>query len=152
MKYVMKVILLKDVEGHGKKGEVVNAADGYARNFLLPKKMAIPADETNMKNWKRNKAKEEAKAADELARAQELAKQMKDKTFVIKAKTGEGDRLFGSITNKDIADAIAEAEGVKIDKKHIELDGNIKALGQYTIKVKLHTKVKTEVIVKVESL
>ena len=77
---------------------------------------------------------------------------MKDKTFVIKAKTGEGDRLFGSITNKDIADAIAEAEGVKIDKKHIELDGNIKALGQYTIKVKLHTKVKTEVIVKVESL
>ena len=148
----MKVILLKDVEGHGKKGEVVNAADGYARNFLLPKKMAIPADETNMKNWKRNKAKEEAKAADELARAQELAKQMKDKTFVIKAKTGEGDRLFGSITNKDIADAIAEAEGVKIDKKHIVLDGNIKALGQYTIKVKLHTKVKTEVIVKVESL
>ena len=148
----MKVILLKDVEGHGKKGEVVNAADGYARNFLLPKKMAIPADETNMKNWKRNKAKEEDKAADELARAQELAKQMKDKTFVIKAKTGEGDRLFGSITNKDIADAIAEAEGVKIDKKHIELDGNIKALGQYTIKVKLHTKVKTEVIVKVESL
>ena len=142
----MKVILLKDVEGHGKK------ADGYARNFLLPKKMAIPADETNMKNLKRNKAKEEAKAADELARAQELAKQMKDKTFVIKAKTGEGDRLFGSITNKDIADAIAEAEGVKIDKKHIELDGNIKALGQYTIKVKLHTKVKTEVIVKVESL
>ncbi len=148
----MKVILLKDVEGHGKKGEVVNASDGYARNFLLPKKLAIPADEANMRNWKRNKAKEEAKAADELAKAQEIAKTMKGKTLVIKAKTGEGDRLFGSITNKDIAEAIAAAEGVKIDKKHIELDGNIKALGDYTVKVKLHSKVKTEVIVKVESL
>lgn len=148
----MKVILLKDVDGHGKQGEVVNASDGYARNFLIPKKLAIPANEANMKTWKRNKAKEEAKAADALAKAQEIAKSMKGKTYTIQAKTGEGDRLFGSITNKDIADAIAAADGVKIDKKHIELDGNIKALGEYTVKVKVHAKVKTEVIVKVESL
>ncbi|MEG0874312.1 MAG: 50S ribosomal protein L9 [Clostridiales bacterium] len=148
----MKVILTEDVNGHGKKGEVVNAADGYARNFLLPKKLAIPADATNMKQWQRNKTKEDAKAADDLAKAQAMAKELKNKEFVVKAKTGEGDRLFGSITNKDVAEAMEAAYKVKIDKRNVEMDEHIKTLGSYNVKVKLHPKVKTDVIVKVEKI
>lgn len=146
----MKVILIEDVKGHGKKGDVVNAADGYARNFLLPKNLAIPADEANMKQWNRNKAKADAKAADDLAKAQNLAKELKDKEFVLQAKTGEGDRLFGSITNKDVAEAMEAAYKVKIDKRNVEMEDHIKTLGSYKVKVKLHPKVKTDVIVKVE--
>lgn len=146
----MKVILIEDVKGHGKKGDVVNAADGYARNFLLPKNLAIPADEANMKQWKRNKAKADAKAAADLEKAQTLAQQLKDQEFILQAKTGEGDRLFGSITNKDVAEAMEAAYKVKIDKRNVEMEDHIKNLGSYKVKVKLHPKVKTDVIVKVE--
>ena len=116
----MKVILLQDVKGQGKKGEIVNASDGYARNFLLPKKLAVEANDTNMKVWKRNKAKEEAAAAEKLADAQAKAKEIKGKTFVLKAKAGEGERLFGSVTNMDVAAALAE-NGVTVDKRNIEM-------------------------------
>lgn len=148
----MKVILTQDVKGQGKKGEIINASDGYARNFLLPKKLAIPADEGNMRNWQRNKDKEDAKAADDLAKAQALAKQLKDQKFVLKAKTGEGERLFGSITNKDVAEAMEAAFDVKIDKRNVEMEDHIKVLGDYKIKVKLHAQVKTEIVVSVEAL
>ena len=146
----MKVILLQDVKGQGKKGEVVNASDGYARNFLFPKKLAIEANDTNMTIWKRNKAKEEAAAAAKLAEAQAMAKEIKGKTYVLKAKAGEGERLFGSVTNMDIAAALAE-QGIKVDKRNIELEGNIKTIGQYKVKIKMHPQVKTEITVDVQA-
>ena len=146
----MKVILLEDVSGHGKKGEVVNASDGYARNYLFPKKLAIEANDANMKAWKRNKAKADAQAAEKLAAAQALAKEIKGKTFVLKAKAGEGERLFGSVTNMDIAAALAE-NGVKVDKRNIELEDHIKTVGQYKVKIKLHANVKTDITVDVQA-
>ncbi|MGN0963268.1 MAG: 50S ribosomal protein L9 [Clostridia bacterium] len=146
----MKVILLQDVKGQGKKGEIVNASDGYARNFLLPKKLAVEANDTNMKAWKRNKAKEEAAAAEKLADAQAKAKEIKGKTFVLKAKAGEGERLFGSVTNMDVAAALAE-NGVTVDKRNIEMEDHIKTIGQYKVKIKLHPQVKTEIIVDVQA-
>ena len=146
----MKVILLQDVKGQGKKGEIVNASDGYARNFLFPKKLAIEANDTNMKTWTRNKAKEEAAAAEKLAEAQAQAKEIKGKTYVLKAKAGEGERLFGSVTNMDIAAVLTE-QGIKVDKRNIELEGNIKTIGQYKVKIKLHTQVKTEITVDVQA-
>lgn len=146
----MKVILLQDVKGQGKKGEIVNASDGYARNFLFPKNLAIEANDANMKAWKRNKAKEEAAAAEKLAEAQAMAKEIKGKTFVLKAKAGEGKRLFGSVTNMDIAAVLAD-NGVKVDKRHIELENNIKTIGQYKVKIKMHSQVKTEIIVDVQA-
>ena len=133
----MKVILLQDVKGQGKKGEIVNASDGYARNFLLPKKLAVEANDTNMKAWKRNKAKEEAAAAEKLADAQAKAKEIKGKTFVLKAKAGEGERLFGSVTNMDVAAALAE-NGVTVDKRNIEMEDHIKTICQYKVKIKMH--------------
>ena len=145
----MKVILLQDVKGHGKKGEVVNASDGYARNFLFPKKLALEANDTNMKAWKRNKAKKEAAAAEKLAEAQAAAKTIKGKTYVLKAKAGEGDRLFGSVTNMDIAAVLAE-NGIKVDKRNVELEDHIKTAGQYKVKIKMHPQVKTEIIVDVQ--
>lgn len=146
----MKVILLQDVSGHGKKGEVVNASDGYARNYLLPKKMALEANAANMKRWEREKAKEEAAAATKLTEAQAQAKEIKGKTFVLKAKTGEGERLFGSVTNMDVAAAMA-ASGIKVDKRNIEMEDHIKTVGQYKVKVKLHAEVKTEIVVDVQA-
>lgn len=146
----MKVILLQDVKGQGKKGEIVNASDGYARNFLLPKKLAVEANDTNMKAWKRNKAKEEAAAAEKLADAQAKAKEIKGKTFVLKAKAGEGERLFGSVTNMDVAAALAE-NGVTVDKRNIEMEDHIKTIGQYKVKIKMHPQVKTEIIVDVQA-
>ncbi|MGN1012195.1 MAG: 50S ribosomal protein L9 [Clostridia bacterium] len=146
----MKVILLQDVKGQGKKGEIVNASDGYARNFLLPKKLAVEANESNMKAWKRNKAKEEAAAAEKLADAQAKAKEIKGKTFVLKAKAGEGERLFGSVTNMDVAAALEES-GITVDKRNIEMEDHIKTIGQYKVKIKLHPQVKTEIIVDVQA-
>ena len=146
----MKVILLQDVKGQGKKGEIVNASDGYARNFLLPKKLAVEANDTNMKAWKRNNAKEEAAAAEKLADAQAKAKEIKGKTFVLKAKAGEGERLFGSVTNMDVAAALAE-NGVTVDKRNIEMEDHIKTIGQYKVKIKMHPQVKTEIIVDVQA-
>ena len=146
----MKVILLQDVKGQGKKGEIVNASDGYARNFLFPKNLAIEANDTNMKAWKRNKAKEEAAAAEKLAEAQAMAKEIKGKTYVLKAKAGEGERLFGSVTNMDVADVLAE-NGVKVDKRNIDLTEHIKTLGQYKVKIKLHHQVKTDIIIDVQA-
>ena len=146
----MKVILLQDVKGQGKKGEIVNASDGYARNFLLPKKLAVEANESNMKAWKRNKAKEEAAAAEKLADAQAKAKEIKGKTFVLKAKAVEGERLFGSVTNMDVAAALEES-GITVDKRNVEMEDHIKTIGQYKVKIKLHPQVKTEIIVDVQA-
>lgn len=148
----MKVILLEDVEGHGSRGDVVNAKDGYARNYLIPRKLAIIANDANMKKWHRNKDKEDARRADELAKAEEDGKAVSGKVFVLKQKTGGEGRLFGSVTTKDIAEMVTAETGIAVDKHHVEIAEHIKEIGQYKVKVKLHTKVKAEIVIDVQPL
>ena len=134
----MIVILLKDVKGTGKAGDIVKVSDGYARNMLIPKGMAKEATEGNVRSLEKQKALAEEKRAAEKAAAQELADKIKEFKTVIKTKGGEGGRLFGSITSKDISEAVAEQH---IDKKKIVLDAPIKNCGTYEIPVKLYTEV-----------
>src|SRR5699024_8406429 len=122
----MKVILLKDVKGLGKKGDLVNAKDGYARNYLLPKEIAIEATEGNLKTLKEKKKIEKKKREEEYNKALELKKKLDETSVVIKGKAGEGGKLFGSITSKDISAALKKQHNVKIDKRKIALDDNIK--------------------------
>lgn len=137
----MIVILNRDVKGTGKAGDVVKVNDGFARNMLLPKGYATEATEGNIRNLEKQKAlKEEKKAADKAA-AQELAAKLEEAKVVIKTKTGEGGRLFGSITSKDIADAAKEQTGLVIDKKKIQMANPIKAIGKFDVKVKLYPEV-----------
>ncbi len=145
----MKIILIQDVKGLGKKGDVVNAADGHARNFILPRKLGVEANEVNMRKLEREQEKEKNRKADELAQAKVLAGQLKDMVFTINAKAGEEGKLFGSITAKDIADAIAEKTGVKVDKRHIETGEAIKSLGRHEVTVKLHQEIKVKIILEI---
>ncbi|MDQ0215394.1 large subunit ribosomal protein L9 [Oikeobacillus pervagus] len=137
----MKVIFLKDVKGKGKKGEVKNVADGYAHNFLLKKGLAVEATSGNMKSLDNQKKKEEQLAKQELEEAKKLKEVMEQLTVEIKAKSGEGGRLFGSVTSKQIADALKKTHDIKIDKRKIELVDAIRALGYTNVPVKLHTVV-----------
>ena len=137
----MIVILLKDVKGTGKAGDIVKVSDGYARNMLIPKGMAKEATEGNVRSLEKQKALAEEKRAAEKAAAQELADKIKEFKTVIKTKGGEGGRLFGSITSKDISEAVAEQHKLNIDKKKIVLDAPIKNCGTYEIPVKLYTEV-----------
>ncbi|TKC16678.1 50S ribosomal protein L9 [Robertmurraya kyonggiensis] len=137
----MKVIFLKDVKGKGKKGEVKNVADGYAQNFLLKQGLAVEANSSNVSSLNAQKKKEEKLAAEELADAKELKEVIEQLTVELSAKSGEGGRLFGSITSKQIADALQKVHGIKIDKRKIELDDAIRALGYTKVPVKLHTEV-----------
>lgn len=133
----MKVILLQDIRGKGKKGQMIEASDGYARNFLLPRKMAIEATADNINTMKMNdKAKAEQQAR-EKAQAQAFAEQLKDLTVEISAKAGTGGRLFGSITSAEIAEALKNQHGIAIDKKKIVQDEPIKSFGTFTLKAKL---------------
>ena len=136
----MKVILLEDIKGVGKKGEIINASDGHARNFLLPRGFAIEASAKNLNDLELKKKAEEKKKANELEEAQRLKMQIEAKTVEISVKTGEGGRLFGSVTNKEVADALKEQAGIKIDKKKISV-GAIKSTGEYSAEIKLHPKV-----------
>lgn len=147
----MKVILLKDVKGIGKKGELVEAKDGYARNFLLPRKLAEEANATNMKEMKEKEDSDKLKKKNELADAKELAEKIEKTKVVIKTKAGEGGRLFGSITTKDISEILKDEYGIEVDKRKIELeDGNIKTMGttQGTVRVypKVVAKLKIQII------
>jgi large subunit ribosomal protein L9 len=137
----MKVILLQDVKGSGKKGELVNAAEGYARNFLFPRKLAIEANAQNMKELERQQALLEAKKAQELAEAQAMAEKLKELEVIVHAKTGGGERLFGAITNKDIGDALEKNYDIRMDRRKIELKGTIKTLGSHEVVVRLHPEV-----------
>jgi len=137
----MKVILLKDVKGTGKKGDVIEASDGHARNFLIPRKLAKAATDGNVKEQKHIKVKEDERKANELAKAKELAAKISELTVEIKSKSGEGGRLFGSITSKDVADALNKQHKIKIDKKKLVMDGAIKELGVKEISVKVFPKV-----------
>ncbi|WP_059171629.1 50S ribosomal protein L9 [Bacillus sp. FJAT-27445] len=137
----MKVIFLKDVKGKGKKGEIKNVADGYAHNFLIKQGLAVEASQGNMSNLNAQKKKEEKVAAQELADAKELKEKLEKITVELTAKSGEGGRLFGSITTKQIAEELQKKYGIKIDKRKMELEDAIRSLGQTMVPVKLHHEV-----------
>jgi len=137
----MKVIFLKDVKGKGKKGEVKNVADGYAHNFLLKQGLAVEANLSNVSSLNAQKKKEEKLAAEELAEAKQLKAKIDEITVELTAKSGEGGRLFGSITSKQIAEELQKKYSIKIDKRKIELEDAIRTLGVTKVPVKLYPEV-----------
>lgn len=146
----MKVILLQDVKTLGKKGETVNVSDGYARNALLPKKLAVEANGKNINDLKLQKAHEEKVARDLLDAAKAYAEELASKEVTLSIKVGEGGRTFGSISSKEIAEAAKAQLGYEIDKKKIQLPQPIKALGTTSVPIKLHPKVTGELKVVVK--
>ncbi|SCJ32771.1 BL17 [uncultured Eubacterium sp.] len=137
----MIVILNRDVKGTGKAGEVVKVSDGYARNMLLPKGYATEATDGNIRNLEKQKELQAQKKADDKAAAEKLAAELENVKVVIKTKSGEGGRLFGSITSKDIAEAAKEQTGITLDKKKIQIGSPIKNIGKFTVDVKLYPEV-----------
>lgn len=146
----MKVILLKDVKGTGKKGEVKEVSDGYARNFLLPKKAAVIADQKSVKELNEKNKSNEIKAQKEYEAAVELGKKMEEMSVSIYSKAGDGGRLFGSITSKDIAEQLKKQHSVEVDKRKILLEEPIRVLGSRFVEIKIHQKVTTKVRVDVK--
>lgn len=146
----MKVILQQEVKKLGKKGDIIEVSEGYARNYLLPQKLAIPATANNVNNAKIQKAAEERRKERALDEAKLLAAQMAKIAITIPVKMGEGGRLFGSVTAKDIAEAIAKEHKLDIDKRKIELKDAIKSLGTFTVPIKLHAEVTTEIQVTIK--
>ncbi|MCG7386363.1 50S ribosomal protein L9 [Paenibacillus sp. ACRRY] len=144
----MKVIFIKDVKGQGKKGQVKEVSEGYAHNFLLPRGMARLATDGNMKTLDNQNAAEERRKQEEKAEAEVLCKKLEAEVTELKAKSGEGGRLFGAITSKQIAEALA-AKGLKVDKRKIELDEPIRTLGVTQVTVKVHPEVKATLKVQV---
>lgn len=147
----MKVILIEEVKSLGKRGDVKEVSDGYARNFLFKKKLAVEATKENMNRLEHENQKRAEKAARELAKAKELGEKLKKITVTLRVKTGGGEKLFGSVTNKEIADAITNELQMPVDKRKIEIKDPIKMLGVYTVLIKLHPQVHQEVRVKVEA-
>jgi len=147
---VMKVILLKDVNGLGKAGNVVNASDGHARNYLIPRGMAKEATEGGIKSIQLQKASEEKRKQNEVAKAQALADKISGLTVLLKGKAGEGRKLFGSITSKDIAAAMTNQHKIDLDKRKIQLENPIKELGTTIVEIKIYheitAKLKVEVV------
>lgn len=137
----MIVILNRDVKGTGKAGEVVKVSDGYARNMLLPKGYATEATDGNIRNLEKQKELQAQKKADDRAAAEKIAAQLEEAKVVIKSKSGEGGKLFGSITTKDIAEAAKEQTGITLDKKKIQMNTPIKNIGNFTVDVKLYPEV-----------
>ena len=148
----MDIILLQDVKALGKKGDTVKVNDGYARNFILPKKLGMEATAKNLNDLKLQKANEEKIAQEHLDEAKRFAEELKDKIVVVKMKAGADGRAFGSVSTKEISAACKEQFGYDIDKKKMQLTDSIKALGNYNVKVKLHPKVTGEFTVKVTSM
>jgi large subunit ribosomal protein L9 len=148
----MKVIFLKDVKGKGKKGEVKNVADGYAHNFLIKQGLAIEASNANISTLEGQKKKEDKRAAEELAEAKKLGEQLEKITVELSAKAGEGGRLFGSITTKQIAEELQKKHGIKIDKRKMELSDAIRTLGHTKVPVKLHHEVVATLTVHVKEV
>lgn len=144
----MKVILKEDVQGLGKAGQIINVKDGYARNYLLPKGLALIADEKNLKALELQKKKFEQEAKKKRQDAESIAERLSQLQLTIKAKAGEDQKLFGSITAKDIAEALNK-EGFSIDKKQIILQEPIKRAGEYTAQVKLHSNIVAKVNINV---
>lgn len=140
----MKVILLEDVKALGEKGEIVNINDGYARNFVLPKKLGVEATPKNLNDLKLQNANKEKLAQEALDAAKELANKLEAGKVVLTIKTGEGGKAFGSVSSKEIATEVKNQMGYEIDKKKIQLKDAIKTLGTHTVPVKLHAKVTAE--------
>jgi len=140
----MKVILTKDVKGTGKKGDAVNVADGFARNFLFPKGLAIEANASNINELNQQKSSIAHKKQVELETAKDLAQRLKDVTVTIKAKSGANGKLFGSVTSKDIAEELKKQKGITLDKRWIETEA-IKSLGEHTVGIWLHPQVSTSI-------
>ena len=145
----MKVILLQDVKSLGKKGDVVEVSEGYARNMLLKKGLGKEATGSNMNDLKLQKANAEKVAKEALEAAQALGKEMEGKSVKLAVKTGEGGRVFGSVSSKEVAEALKKQLGYEIDKKKILMEAPIKMLGVTNVQIKLHTKVTTEIKVHV---
>ena len=134
----MKVILLENIKGVGKKDEIINASDGYARNFLLPKKLAVEANPENMSKLKAKEDSNQYKKSVEKEEAQKIAERLKGILLKIAVKAGENGKIFGSITSKEIADNLKEQYKIEVDKKKIELKEPIKTLGSFTVNIKLY--------------
>lgn len=147
----MKVILMQDIKSVGKKGQIIDAADGYARNYLLPKKLAVVADSSNLNALKTKQEANKYKKDMSMANAKELAEKMKNYKLEFKIKAGENGKTFGSITAKDIADELNKKYYVEVDKKKIELTDSIKAVGTYNIEIKLFEGISGVIKVEVKS-
>ena len=148
----MEIILLQDVKSLGKKGDIVKVSDGYARNFILPKKQGLEATKQNLNDLKIQKAAEEKRQREILAEAQAFGKKLEEVAIKVKIKAGEGGKTFGSISSKEIAAALKEQFGLEIDKKKLLLADPIKNAGIYTVPVKLHPQVTAEMKVQVEAV
>ncbi len=146
----MEVILLQDVKALGKKGEVVKVSDGYARNFILPKKLGLEANAKNLNDLKLQKAAEAKLAKEQLEAAQALAEKINGHSVTVGIKTGENGRVFGSVSAKEVAEAMKAQLGLEIDKKKVALNSTIKNEGTFSAAVKLHPQVTAELTVKVE--
>ena len=145
----MKVILLEDVKAQGKKGEIINVSDGYAKNMLFPKKLAVEATPKNLNDLKLQKKNEEKIAAENLAAAEQLKKDLEGKKVVVSIRAGEGGRTFGSVSTKEIAQTAKDQLGLELDKKKFQLSEPIKALGNYEVPIRLHPKVTVTLLVSV---
>ena len=148
----MQVILTQDVKGQGKKGQMINVSDGYARNYLLPKGLAQPATKSNINAMKGKQESAEYRKQKEREEAEEIAKKMEDITVTIKAKAGDNGKLFGSVTSKDVAEELKMQHHIKLDKKKFVMPDGIKTLGQVTVDVKLYSGITGKLKVMVEKL
>ena len=148
----MKVILLQDVMGKGKKGQMIEVSDGYARNFMLPKKMAIEATADAINTMRMNDKATQERIAREKAEAMATAAKLREMTVIVKAKGGGAGRLFGAVTNQEIAAALAAQSGIKLDKRKLVLAENIKNVGTYTVTCKLGYEINAPLTVKIEEM
>ncbi len=146
----MKVILLQDVKGKGKKGQMLEVSDGYARNFMLPKKIAMEATADAINTMRMNDKAAAEKAARERAEALEISNRLREMTLTVTAKGGGAGRLFGSVTNQEIADALKEKTGIALDKRKIVIADTIKSVGTYTVTCKLGYEINAKLTVKIE--
>ena len=146
----MKVILLQDVKGKGKKGQMLEVSDGYARNFMLPKKIAIEATADAINTMRMNDKATQERIAKEKAEALAISKQLRELTLVVTAKGGGAGRLFGSVTNQEIADALKAKTGITLDKRKIVIADTIKSVGTYTVTCKLGYEITAPLTVKIE--
>ena len=149
---IMKVILLQDVKALGKKGEIKEVSEGYAHHFLIPKKLVLEANAGNLNILAHNQQKVQERETKNLQGAKEIAEKLQDQTILVYAKAGESGRLFGSVTNKEVADALAAALGAPIDKRKVELLEPMKTIGSYPVLLKLHSQVQVQVNVQVNAL
>lgn len=148
----MKVILLADVKGQGKKDEIINVSDGYARNLLFPKKLAVEATPGALKEIQKKRAAADAREAERVAAAQEKADQLKGKTINMTVKCGAQGRLYGSITTAEIAESLKAQHGVEVDKRKIDLSEPIRTVGDVTVTIRLYTGISTTMTVHVEPI